>query len=48
MPELPGLPLLARLGDRLLELRIELESQTAFRARQRESNSSVQIPRPRL
>jgi TonB family protein len=32
--------LLASSGDRLLELRIELESQTAVRARQKDSNSS--------
>ena len=31
---------LASPEDRLLELRIELESQTAFRARQNDSNSS--------
>ena len=47
MPALPG-RVLASPGDRLIELRIELESQTAFSLETNGLEFIVQIPRPRL
>jgi len=46
----PGSPgrVLASPGDRLIELRIELESQTAFSLETNGLEFIVQIPRPRL